>query len=56
MGFHVTVKSGFNCKGSTADLTSEGFFPSVDSDMPHEITGFFEGLGTVRALVGVLTP
>lgn len=56
MGFHVTVKSGFDCKGSTADIASEWFFPSVDSDMPHKIAGFFEGLGTVRTLVGVLSP
>lgn len=56
MGFHVTVKSGFDCKGSTADIASEWFFPSVDSDMPNEITGFFEGLGTVKTLVGVLSP
>lgn len=56
MGFHVTVKSGFDSKGSTADIASEWFFPSVDSDMPHKIAGFFEGLGTVRTLVGVLSP
>lgn len=56
MGFHVTVKSGFDSKGSTADIASEWFFPSVDSDMSHEIAGFFEGLGTVRTLVGVLSP